>query len=86
MGCPAYIPHGNCLGFFYLIWVEIVPRMSVAGRGLELAKSPCMEVPAPSCCIHTVSAPATGTRWGWALIPSGCEEADLPPWLMGLEP
>lgn len=45
MGCPAYIPHGNWLGVFYLIWVEIMPRMSVAGRGFELANSPCREEP-----------------------------------------
>lgn len=35
---------------------------------------------------HKASAPATGTRWIWALSTSGCEEADLPPWLMALEP
>lgn len=50
---PAYIPHGNCLGFFYLIWVEIMPRMSVVGGQSELAKPPCIEMPnSGSLCLR----------------------------------
>lgn len=62
--------------------------MSVAGRGFGLAKSPCTEVPSSIWLyLHSeVSAPATGTGWVWAVTTSGCQEADLPPQLMGLEP
>lgn len=64
--------------------------MSVAGRGFELAKSPRTEVLSSILLYphgarrllqpqgHAGSGPLTTT--------SGCEEADLPPWLMGLEP
>lgn len=74
----------------YLIWVEIIPRMSVPGRGFELAKSPSTEV-LSSILLYPHGArrllqPQGHAGSGPLITTSGCEEADLPPWLMGLEP